>query len=111
MAGIKGILELTALFSAGCIRTQAEVEFLAVIEELQAIGVRKEQIDAYYQYTVEHPIEFRSSLKVILESMKYLRLAAQLQSIEFNAENAFDLAVEDLKNNFELYNRIYGFRD
>jgi hypothetical protein len=102
MAGIKGILELTALFSAGCRRTHSEVEFLAVIEELQAIGVKKEQIDTYYQYTVEHPIDFRSSLKVTLESMKYLKVAAQLQNIEFNAETAFDLAIEDLKNNFEL---------
>jgi hypothetical protein len=30
MSEIKGILELTALFSTGCKRTQAEVEFLAV---------------------------------------------------------------------------------
>jgi hypothetical protein len=106
MAGIKGILELTALFSAGCKRTQAEVEFFSLLEELQAMGVTKEQIDNYYQYTISHLVDFRTSLKMILESLKYLKLAAQLQSIEFNAGISFDLAVQDLKNNFELHNRM-----
>jgi thiamine pyrophosphate-dependent acetolactate synthase large subunit-like protein len=108
MAGIKGILELTTLVSSGCKRTQQEIEFLAVIEELQAMDVKKEQIDSYYQYTVEHPIDFRSTLKNILQTLKYLRIAAQIQEIEFNAQESFDHAVKELKDYFETYTRVYG---
>lgn len=98
------MLAALSSFSSMC---RVQIALIGLIEELKVLGVKQEQIDIYYQYTVENPIDFKSTLKNILETLKYLRIAAQIEEIEFNAQEAFDKAVNDLKEYFIIYTHTH----
>lgn len=104
---INELAKIASNFLSVCKQSQRQLELLSNIEQLQAMGVRKDQIDSFYEYTTTATYEFSSTIKYLLDFMKYLKVAAQIQEIEFNAETAFDNAVQELKEYFAAYRRIY----